>query len=148
MRKTADITIQADGRDKTKTYRLTEMDAIKAEKWAIRCIMAMGKGGVTIPEELPRSMAGIALLGLGALLKMNYEDAEPLLDEMFACVQIVTSSGAVRPATFDGDIEEVATRFQLRKEVFELHTGFFERAARLKSTAEAAAATASDTPSA
>jgi hypothetical protein len=130
MRKTADITITAEGRDVNKVFRITEMAASQAEDWAIRAIMAIAKGGLEIPDGIPQSLAGIAILGFKALATADYATAKPLLDEMMGCVQIVTSSGAVRKL-MEEDIEEIATRIQLRKEVFEVHTGFFGRVASL-----------------
>lgn len=148
MRKTADITITADGRDQGKTFRITELSASAAEDWAIRAFMAIARGGMEIPDGVPASIAGIAILGFKALAGMDPATAKPLLDEMMGCVQVVTSSGVVRKP-MEEDIEEVATRLQLRKEVFEVHTGFFERAARSKSTTSASTApAASATPSA
>lgn len=148
MRKTADITITAEGRDAGKTFRITELSASAAEDWAIRAIMAIAKGGVEIPDGIPHSLAGIAILGFKALAGMDPATAKPLLDEMMGCVQVITSSGIAR-RPMEEDIEEVATRLQLRKEVFEVHTGFFERAARLKSTTSGSTAqAASSTPSA
>ena len=148
MRTIADITITAEGRDIGKAFRLTEMSASAAEDWAIRAFMAIAKGGMEIPDGIPQSIAGIAILGFKALSGADYATAKPLLDEMMACVQVLTSSGVARKPQ-EEDIEEVATRLQLRKEVFEVHTGFFARAARLKSTTSASpAATDSATPSA
>ena len=57
--------------------------------------------------------------------------AEPLMDEMFRCIQIQPDPRkpeVVRPLIDNGtegdDIEEVATRLRLRSEVINLHTGF------------------------
>jgi hypothetical protein len=148
MRKTADITITAEGRDQGRQFRITELSASAAEDWAIRAFMAIAKGGMEIPDGVPASIAGIAILGFKALAGMDVATAKPLLDEMMGCVQVITSSGAVR-RPMEEDIEEVATRLQLRKEVFEVHTGFFARAARLKSTtSDSTASAASVTPSA
>lgn len=148
MRKTAAITITAEGRDLGRQYLITELSASAAEDWAIRAFMAIAKGGMEIPDGVPASIAGIAILGFKALAGMDPTTAKPLLDEMMSCVQVLTSSGIARKP-MEEDIEEVATRLQLRKEVFELHTGFFERAARLKSTTSASKAqAASATPSA
>lgn len=141
MRKTADITIAAEGRDQGKQFRITELSASAAEDWAIRALMAIARGGVEVPEGIPQSLAGIAILGFKALAGMDPTTAKPLLDEMMGCVQVITSSGTVRRPMED-DIEEVATRLQLRKEVFEVHTGFFERAARSSSTTSASPAAA------
>ena len=40
-RKTKIVTIAAEGRDYGKSYLLTEMPALKAEKWATRAMMAL-----------------------------------------------------------------------------------------------------------
>lgn len=148
MRNIVDVTITADGRDVGKTFRITELSASAAEDWAIRALMAIARGGVEIPDGIPQSLAGIAILGFKALAGMDPTIAKPLLDEMMSCVQVLTSSGVAR-RPMEEDIEEVATRMQLRKEVFEVHTGFFARAARSKSTTSASpAAMDSVTPSA
>lgn len=129
MRKTETVTITAEGRDKGKRFALTEMPATQAEKWALRAFMALAKSGLEIPDDVQNmGMAGIAALGFQALAGISFQDAEPLLDEMMACVQCVPSAGVVR-VLIEDDIEEVATRFTLRRDVFELHTGFFSRAA-------------------
>lgn len=141
MRNIVDIAITAEGRDAGKTFRLTEMSASAAENWAIRAFMAIAKGGMEIPDGIPQSIAGIAILGFKALAGADYATAKPLMDEMMGCVQVLTDSGIARKPV-EEDIEEVATRLQLRKEVFELHTGFFARAARMKSTTSTSAAPA------
>lgn len=142
-RKTVNVTITAEGRDVGKRFKLTEMSAAAAEDWALRAFMSIAKGGMEIPEGIPQSLAGIAILGLQALASADYATAKPLLDQMMGCIQVISSAGIVRPL-MDEDIEEVATRVQLRKEVFEVHTGFFARAAALKAKAlQAAEAAAS-----
>lgn len=127
MRKEKLITITAEGRDKNKIFFIKEMPALQAEKWAIRAFLALAHSGVDLPEEISRAgMAGIAIAGLKALTKLRFEDAEPLMDEMFECVRIVRDK-THKDMTFDlleDDIEEVATRLLLRGEVLELHTGF------------------------
>ena len=130
-RKTITITISGDAaknRDLGKQFEATEMPALQAEKWATRAFLAIAKGGISIPEDVMKSgLAGIATLGLKALSGLAYEDAEPLLAEMLACVQIIPDPGTpnVKRKIFDGDIEEVSTLLTLRREVFALHTGFF-----------------------
>ena len=133
MRKTKTVTIAREGRDKGKTFLITEMGAVPAEKWAARALLALGRAGVEIPDDAAGiGAAAIIAAGLGAFRQMNFEDAEPLLDEMMACVQIVpdptkrdamTQAPIARPM-MDGDVEEVATLAQLRAEVIEVHTGF------------------------
>jgi hypothetical protein len=127
-RKELDITITAEGRDKGKAFHITEMPASKAEKWAIRTMLALGKSGVDIPDDLQaQGMAGIASIGIRAMTHLNFEDAEPLLAEMFACVKCVPepTRPEVTRELIEDDIEEVATRLLLRKEILALHIDFF-----------------------
>ncbi len=131
-RKTARITIDAAGRDKGKTFVLTEMDADSAERWAMRLAFALMNSGVDLPENITgMGMAGIAAIGIKALGKLQYEVAEPLLVEMFNCV--VLAPDARNPnltrTLVPGDVEEVETRLLLRKEVIKLHIDFFTNAA-------------------
>jgi len=123
VRKTKLVTIEASNRDQGKTYLLTEMAASQAEKWAARAFLALAKSGIEIPDEAANAgMAGIATAGLQALGGIQWELAEPLLDEMFKCVKIKMPL-ATRELIED-DIEEVSTRLFLRKELLELHLGF------------------------
>jgi hypothetical protein len=127
-RKQLDITIVTEGRDKGKVFQITEMPASKAEKWAIRSMLALGKSGVDVPDDLQaQGMAGIASLGIRALTSLNYDDAEPLLAEMFDCVKCVPdpTRPEVTRALVEDDIEEVATRLSLRKDILSLHIDFF-----------------------
>ena len=103
------------------------MPAYQAEKWAMRCILALGKSGVDLPDNIAASgFAGVAAAGLEALMKLDFADAEPLLDEMLSCVTIKPdpSRPDITRALFTDDIEEVTTFVRLRMEVFTLHTGF------------------------
>jgi hypothetical protein len=123
--KTALIQVKTAGRDLGKHFLLTEMPAEQAEKWAIRALLLATNANVQIPAV--QGMAAIALVGLQTLMQgVNFKDVEPLLDEMFQCVQIIPDMkhpDVVRPI-FPGDIEEVATRMMLRDEVVKLHLGF------------------------
>lgn len=128
-RKTKLITIpKAEGnRDSGKTFLITEMSAAQAEKWALRALGAIANSGMEIPEEVMRlGMGTLVAVGFKGLLTMQFDEAEPLLDEMMECVVFVPDPkrpDIVRPID-DEDIEDVTTRLSLRSEVFELHTGF------------------------
>jgi hypothetical protein len=127
-RKELDITISAPGRDQGKVFHITEMPASKAEKWAIRTMLALGKSGIEIPDDMAaQGMAGIASIGIRAMTNLNFEDAEPLLAEMFTCVKCVPdpTRPEVTRTLIEDDIEEVATRLLLRKEILSLHIDFF-----------------------
>lgn len=136
MRKTKIVPIDVEGRDKGKTFLITEMPAAQAERWAMRALMAVADAGVDLPESAVNAgMAGIAAIGIRAIFRIPFEKAEPLMNEMMGCVQFVwdTRKNLTRSLVDDGtesdDIEEVSTRLLLRSEVFELHTGFSMAAA-------------------
>jgi hypothetical protein len=128
MRKTLTYTVTDEGRDQGKAYLLTEMPADAAEKWAIRALLAVGRAGIDLPPGIEHEgLATIARLGLEALMRIDFHDAEPLLDEMMACVQIQPNPADARVvrALVIGDIEEIGTIIALRRAVFRLHTGFW-----------------------
>lgn len=138
MRREKRFTITAEGRDKGKVFFLREMAAVPAEKWAARAILALLKSGVELPEGASSSgIAGLAAIGLKAFSRISWEDAEPLLDEMMGCVQVIPQTGVPRHL-FEEDIEEVLTLLTLRKELLELHLGF-SIAAKLSSSQTSAA---------
>lgn len=143
-RKTKTVTITSSGRDQGKVFFLTEMPATKAEKWAARAFLALAKAGLDVPEEAASAgVAGFAAMGLDAIGKLNWEDAEPLLDEMMGCVQVQPSPGITRPLVEAADdIEEVMTLLTIRKELLELHLGFSLAAAPSTSAPAAAAVNA------
>lgn len=144
MRKERDVTITEENRDKGKTFHLTEMAAIPATKWATKVLFAIAQSGVDLsPEILSGGMASMAFLGIQALLRVHYEVAEPLLDELMTCVQ-VKEPAVTRPLT-SNDIEEVSTVFKLYGEVLQLHTGFSLAGALSKSTAPAPTSNSSTT---
>ena len=113
------------GRDLGKQFLITEMSASQAENLAFKVILAIGNSGIEIPDNLAaQGMAGLLTVGYLNLLKIPFEAAKPLLDEMMGCVQIVPSPNIKRPLIED-DIEEVKTRLSLRKAVWDLHMDFF-----------------------
>lgn len=151
MRKHKTIVIDIEGRDKGKAFLIVERSAYDAEKWATRALMALGRSGIDVPPEAMQAGAlGLLLVGIEAFKRMPFEDAEPLLDEMMACVTFVPDPGKIdantgRPISRpllqgdDGDLEEVSTLLKLRSEVIELHLGF-SLAATLSNLAAAAQA--------
>lgn len=127
MRRTKVVTITDEGRDKGKTFLLEEMPAAQAEEWAARALLAVTNAGIDLPDDMEGAgMAAIAVMGLKALVKVKFDDVRPLMVEMMQCVRYAPDPAhpEVVRALLDDDIEEVATRVQLRAEVFSLHTGF------------------------
>lgn len=131
-RNTANYTVQDEGRDQGKVFVLTELPASRAESWAMRALLALMASGVEVPEGFEHmGMAGMAEVGLRALSGLKWEVAEPLLAEMWDCIQFMPdpSKPHIVRKLFDEDIEEITTRVKLRAEVWKLHTGFLKAVA-------------------
>jgi len=125
------------GRDLGKQFLITEMPASQAENWAIQVILAVGNAGIEIPEGLAsQGMSGLMAIGYMNLLKIPFDAAKPLLDEMMNCVQIIPSANIKRKLV-EEDIEEVGTRLQLRKAIWNLHMDFFLNESKSTSESEA-----------
>ena len=121
MRRTETVEI-AEGRDAGKKYQITEMSAEAAEWWAFRALQAIAGADAELNLQAP--LADMAAQGIKALAKVHPDQAKPLLDEMMSCVQILVPATQKPRPLLDGDIEDVKTRFMLRKAVVELHLGF------------------------
>ncbi len=120
MRKVITHMISAEGRDKGKTFIITEMGARPAHRWATKAIFALMGSGVEIPEELKGAgLAGLAVMGLSAVSSIPHAVAEPLLDELLTCVQIKQEM-VTRPLV-DEDVEEAKTYFDLQRIVLTMH---------------------------
>lgn len=129
MRKIREVTIakpaEGENRDAGKTFVVKEVDAIQAEEWGLRALMAVGTSGIQIPQELlALGILAIPLVGYQAFMGSKEEAVLPLWREMLpACVSIRHSEQVVQP--FDRtQVEEVSTLLELRKVILELHTGF------------------------
>lgn len=118
-------------RGERKKFLITEMSATDAENWALELFFALANAGADIPDDLAEmGFAGLAQVGLTALGKLPYTTAKPLLDRMMGCVQFIPEPDNELIVRFlmEGDIEDVTTRLKLRKEVWNLHTGFLHPA--------------------
>ena len=125
-RKIKDLEVTETGRDQGKHFVLTEMSAMKAEKWAAKALLALLKSGVDIPDDAAKSgLVGVASLGMNAFSGLSWEAIEPLMDEMLTCVQYVDPNTHMPRKILANadDIEEITTMFTIRKELLELHTG-------------------------
>ena len=134
MRKTLTYTVTDEGRDKGKVFYIEEMSAVAAEKWACRLFFAMVNNGAELPVGIESmGMRGLLYAGITGATHVPWHMAEPLLDDLMACVQVCPdhNNPNVRRKLIDTDISEVETRLMLKKEIFDLHTGFFTYAASL-----------------
>lgn len=131
MRNTATITVTDAGRDQGKIFHLREWPASRAENWGNRALVAIANatlGGAQVAPQPERSgMLGVAAMGgVPIMARINSFEVIGLLDELMDCVRI--QRDVSRPdlifEPIEEDIEEVATRYKLKMEVFALHTGF------------------------
>jgi len=142
-RKQKTITISAPGRDKGKVFLITELSATDAEEWAGRAMFALMNAGVEIPDNIAQAgLAGLATIGLKALQTLKFEQAKPLFDKMMECVEVDMGRAGTRRLD-DDDIEEVATRLLLRREIVALHLDFSQAAGQ--STSASSPGTAATT---
>lgn len=141
-RKTDILTIPSDAkdnRDAGKSFLLTEMAAIAAEKWAARLLLALAAQKLVDPETVRDGVAGLAHVTADMMGGLSFEVLDPLMDEMLTCVSFVPDvtkadqtaqqiTGVAvpvsRPLHAEMDIEEVSTLILLRGRLVDLHTGF------------------------
>ena len=128
-RKTKDLVI-ADGRDKGKTFVITEMSVIDADNWANRALLAMLRGGVDVGNldfsnvNTSGGMLELARVVIAGLGNMQEQIATDLLNELLDCARIVPSGGTARDILLDSDIESIKTLWQIRKEALMIHIDF------------------------
>ena len=143
-RKTKTITLEK-GRDKGKSFLITEMPVTRADKWANTALLAMLRGGVdvgdvnfplivdtiTSKDDDPKidpmggmlELARITIAGLGNVTETVGQE---LLDQLINdCAQVISSGGVVRQMlSIDDEIEDLKTLWMLRKESLLLHIDF------------------------
>lgn len=128
-RRTVEVVIETEGRDKGKTFVIKEKPADAVERWCVKALLAAGKGGVDIPDSMVEgASSALVAAGLKLIAQIPYELAQPLLDEMMECVKFQPVNRNV-PLIDIGRgencaIEEVRTFLELRKRIIELHVGF------------------------
>lgn len=124
--------VAVDARDKDKVFVLTEPPAVQSEALALRLFLAAARSGVQIPDSVKdMGLVGLAIYGIELMGKVPYEDAKAAADFLMSCVKI--NEGKLVRDLGDDDIEEVATRLKLKREVLQLITGFTFDVSRLTS---------------
>ena len=125
MRKTKEVIIE-EGRDAGKKFKITEMPAFQADRWATRALMQLGKsqkGGIMALGSM--EMADI----VNSFSELDFEKAEPLLQELLECCAFVKDGTSI-PLTkdmVDSIVEDWTTLFKLRMEALQLNIGFLEQ---------------------
>jgi hypothetical protein len=123
-RKIVTYTVEKKNRDEGKSFVITEMSAVQGHEWATKALFAILNSGVEMPEEMANmGLAGLAVMGMGAVTSIPHAVAKPLLDELMTCVQIKMEK--VTRAPVPEDYEEVITIFDLQREVLSMHIAPF-----------------------
>lgn len=123
-RKTKTIHIDT-GRDKGKTFLITEKPIIQADKWAQRALFALAGSGIDTAGINPNGgMLEMAKLAISVISRIDPQIGGELLDELLTCVKIVPSGGLARSLDIESDIEDLKTLFELRKEALLVHIDF------------------------
>ena len=144
MRK--EITVTLNDRGNELTFRIREMPATKVERWIIKLAGALSATGVFSADvadgvDAQKAIADFLLKGglskLGAVTKDYDEVIQPLIDELYTCVEQKVGNAyfALTPDVIDAKIEDVRTLFNLQKEIVKLHLDFFVLCAASNSTA-------------
>ena len=129
-RKTTRLTIESEGRDKGKTFIITELPALDIERWTVRLVLALGKNGVNLPGvQADSGFAGIAGVLWALVAQVSPDEAESLMATMLAGLKI--DEGRITRDLVADDIEEPETLLQLRMAWVDLHSVFFAKGGRL-----------------
>ena len=125
-RKEKFITIQ--DRDQELTFKIREMPALRLESWMSRAsalLIGTGAAGPLL-SDVDDAGGALAESSLAALGNIDFDKAQPLLDELLACCSRVIEGIEERctPQTVDNYILDVSTLLRLRMEAAALNLGF------------------------
>lgn len=129
------------GRDKGTKFLITEMPALRADKFSRRLQNAISKGVAQVDG------VGVSLLQPMGIDLASLADPD-VMDALFAellnsCVQFVSEDGRSTRALVESDINEVVTFEMLRKEAIAIHTFFLPKA---QNTSESPSKSPKDSP--
>lgn len=123
-----EIVIDIQDREQLLTFKVREMPASRLESWLTRAILLLAGSGAQLPSGGDISAAGEFVMknGLAALGNVDFEKAEPLLDELLGCCSRVVERVEERctPQSVDAYILDVTTLLKLRMEALKLNLGF------------------------
>lgn len=134
--------VAEDGRDKGKRFKITEMSAMQAERFALKAFSGAVRAGINLPDGIEASgMFALARFGYSMLVTMPYEISGPLFDELAGCIKLMPSMDKpnITRDVIEGDVEEVQTLLKLKKAAYDLHVDFFPDGGQSTSESEASA---------
>lgn len=139
MRKEITVAIADNGNE--LRFRIKQMPATKQERWIMRALLLVARSGIGGMINVPdgKKLGELKMTQdikfedmLKALGQLNYEDVEPLMEELLNCCTRISDSGAEQVCTgntIDGYVGDLKTLLKLRQEVLKLHFSFFQNAA-------------------
>lgn len=130
-------------RDHELEFRIREMPATRLERWLIRFGCALASTGFAKSFDIAsgldaRQVVADMLLkdGLKSLGNLSYDKVEPLINELYTCVEQKVGNAYLKltPELIDTKIEDIRTLGRLQLEVIKLHLDFFAPDGLLNST--------------
>lgn len=123
-RKEKEITIE-EGRDAGKTFKITEMPAVQADRWISRALSLLGKSN----SEISALILTNGQEFLKEFAKIDYEETQPLLEELLSCASFIKDGVSIpmKGNMVDSVVEDWTTLFRLKYEAFLLSVGFLEQ---------------------
>jgi len=135
MRKTKVITIEDEGRDKGKSYLITEMPLFQGEEWALRVIMEVARAMQTLPAGFDGTrewfqlygMEWLASSGIKVFGNLEWITTRQLMQELIDCIEYLPNKNDMRVKHKEiySVTEEIPTMLRLKWEVINLHFDFF-----------------------
>ena len=123
MRKTEIIKLMDDGQE--RTFRITQMPATKAERWANRAMFLIIGAGKDIKKDATLDDV------IRMIASIDYDKAEPLYNELIECCTFLPDGNAngagigCTQDTIDAQIIDPMNLYKLRMAAAKLNFGFF-----------------------
>jgi hypothetical protein len=133
--KTKIVTIEK-GRDKGKSFKITEMPAIQADEWAHHLLEQATLSGVDLKNVNilnldTKSMAGMIEIGAAIITiigRIPREESRALkFDLLDRCVQIIPKAGEPRMCMWDQEIKDFENFTILAAHAVGIHINFLEQ---------------------
>jgi hypothetical protein len=114
------------GRDAGKAFLITEMSALKAERWGVRATQAVAKAIPLSADIGSEGLAAMAAIGIAALSNIPRDECDDLLDDLLRCVRVVPDpkQPTMTADWLEESFSEAETVAKLRLEAFNLHVNF------------------------
>lgn len=114
-------TVKIEDGGKERKFIIKRMNALQAESWIYRATLAVGKNIEDLSAAFSTGASGL----LQALLRVDYNDAKPLLDDLLACCSISEGEAVKGLAGNEALVQSPLTLMRLRVEAAKLNFDFF-----------------------